>query len=64
MVDRKPSRQAFTIRLDDERYEWVRRQAYERRISMQRIIEEAVDVLRLAEIHGERAGARKPDGEG
>jgi predicted HicB family RNase H-like nuclease len=39
-------RQAFTVRLDLERHEWVRRQAYERRVSMQRIIEEAIDVLR------------------
>jgi hypothetical protein len=39
-------RQAFTVRLDPEQHEWVRRQAFERHVSMQKIIEEALDVLR------------------
>lgn len=46
MTDDKEPRQAFTIRLDTARYEWLRRQAYEQRISMQRIVEEAIDLLR------------------
>jgi predicted HicB family RNase H-like nuclease len=51
-------RQAFTVRLDLERHEWVRRTAYEQRVSMQRVIEEGIDLLRhtpeWAETMGER----------
>jgi hypothetical protein len=39
------TRQAVTFRLTTDRYEWMRRQAYEQRISMQRIIDEAIDLL-------------------
>ncbi len=44
-VDRSVRRQAFTVRLDPERYEWMRRQAFERRISLQRLIDEAIDLI-------------------
>jgi len=44
MDDRK--RRAFTVRLDPELHEWVRRTAYEQRVSMQRIVEDAIDLLR------------------
>lgn len=54
MTDGK--RQAFTIRLDLERHEWVRRQAFEQRVSMQRIVEEAIDLLRCTPAWGETMG--------
>jgi len=39
-------RQALTIRLTTERYEWLRTEAFQRRIAMQQIIDEALDRLR------------------
>jgi len=44
MSDEK--RQAFTVRLDPEQHEWMRRQAFEQRVSMQRVIEDAIYLLR------------------
>ena len=38
----------MTVRLTAERYEWLRRQAYERHVRMQQIIDEAIDALRGA----------------
>lgn len=37
---------AMTIRLDPDRYEWLRTAAFERRTSRQRLIEDALDLLR------------------
>jgi hypothetical protein len=39
-------RQPMTIRLDGSRYQWLREQAYKRHVPMQRIIDEAIDLLR------------------
>jgi len=43
MVD---DRQALTIRLTTERYEWLRTEAFQRRVSMQQIVDEALDAMR------------------
>lgn len=43
MVDK---RHALSIRLAEDRYEWLRRQAFDRRIPMQQIIDEALDRYR------------------
>lgn len=39
-------RQAITVRLPVTLYEWVRKEAFERRVSQQSIIESAVDLYR------------------
>jgi len=39
-------RQALTIRLTTERYEWLRIEAFQRRIPMQQIVDEALDAMR------------------
>ena len=46
----------MTIRLEPDRYEWLRRMAYENRIPMQRIIDEAVDLLRHTPAWAETLG--------
>lgn len=46
MVD---NRHALSIRLIDDRYEWLRRRAFDRRISMQQIIDEALDQYRAGD---------------
>lgn len=40
------ARQAFTVRLDAGCYEWVRRNAFDRRISMLQVVTEALDLYR------------------
>lgn len=42
-------RQAITVRLPVTLYEWVRRQAYERHVTQQSIVETAVDDARRAQ---------------
>ncbi len=41
-------RQAMTIRLSRDRHDWLREQAFRRRVPMQQILDEAIDALRLA----------------
>lgn len=38
----------MTIRLSRERHDWLREQAFRRRVPMQRILDEAIDALRQA----------------
>lgn len=46
MVD---TRHALSIRLTAERYEWLRRQAFDRRVPMQQIVDEAIDRYRAGD---------------
>jgi hypothetical protein len=43
MVD---DRQAMTLRFTADRYEWLREMSYKHRISMQRIVDDALDLYR------------------
>lgn len=47
---------AFTVRLTDERYEWVRTTAFGRHVKMMQIINEAIDLLREQEDGADRDG--------
>lgn len=38
--------QATTVRLTADRHEWLRRQSFDRRVSMRQVIEDAIDLAR------------------
>jgi hypothetical protein len=54
-------RQALTIRLTQDRHDWLRERAFRHRVSMQQIIDEAVDLLRQTEAATAKCSKETPD---
>jgi hypothetical protein len=52
----------MTIRLTYDRYEWLRTAAFQHRIPMQQIIDEAIDLLRCTPDWSETLGDDKSEG--
>lgn len=50
----------MTIRLTLDRYEWLRRLSFDKRVPMQRIIDEALDLFRLTPAWSETIGEDDP----